>query len=161
MVNCVKCGLLGVRDKYRRLMEVDEEPRRLCSPPSGSQLLFLCCAHEISFSQNDNDCRSKLHEERDCQAFIEWRPGFTPTEHKEMIRETEERERDRQWRENQARAQREWQERQAEREDARAKRDREWRMEDIRHLKTDLWVKILIPILAAAVGALSAWVAKG
>ena len=121
MVKCVECGLLAVRCQDGSLGEVGEQARILVDTPSHAKdPLFLCSARRIRFTQNfrSGDCRNQFEEDRLCQSFIQWDPGLSPKEHKEM------------------RATQAMLDAQAARLEAQAAREREWRVADM-ELATD------------------------
>ncbi|MHB1033671.1 MAG: hypothetical protein ACYC35_01440 [Pirellulales bacterium] len=162
-VRCVHCGLLGLREeKTWRLVEVEERCREKGRVAVSHRIEpILCSAQKRTFSKIPDDWSKELNEERDCPAFIPWCPGFTPKEHTEMARAQEllareqaREDADHRWREEQAAKQRKWQQEQA----GLAQR---WRQEDLRHLKNDMRIKALAPVVAVIVGTFLGWYLRG
>lgn len=114
---CVECGLLGIRGDDQVVREVSEECRKSGRPPANHHAPFLCSARQRTFERKPEPCVEQLNEEHPCSAFVRWRMGFTPKEHEEMSQlelfiasQIERDKADRQWREQQALEQRQWQE---------------------------------------------------
>lgn len=109
IVHCASCGLLGLRvTDTMQVLEADSHFRaRGFHMPSlhGDPLLFvdipICTAQRIVFKADTADQNrlrqlliSQLQEERDCSAFVQWRPGNSPKEHDAIMERQIEVERD-------------------------------------------------------------------
>ena len=179
MVICADCGYLGVRhpgthelvgpDEYQRQTGL---PTRSAIPSVGSMgenvsdgetvlgIIPTCAVGAWSLERyyrggNDNAarcCAAKevIQRERDCSKFTPWIPGLTPKEHIDML------------------ATREMLDAQANRLDAQAAREREWRKEDMKlasdNLKTargnttaQWWIMAIALIVGAGGLGLSIW----
>ena len=158
MVRCADCGFLGLRRTAERDI-VEAEPlfreEGKIGPPIYDKLP-LCFAREVDFRKtipDHGDPKSKLaalQSERECDAFTEWKQGFSPKEHAEMLLHEEIREAEQQWREQQAKQDQQWREQQAE-------RDRQWREEDRKKIETNanrrtIWA-VVLSVIAAVVAA--------
>jgi len=94
------------KNLYRPLS--DPAPPMYAFPP-------LCAELQIEFSEDEEKTFGAIQEERNCPAFMQWHPGFSPKEHREMLHQDRmlhwQRDReneDRQWREDQRKEERRW-----------------------------------------------------
>jgi len=161
---CADCGLLAARNSQtRELEEVQEDYRNTGKAPKwsvevprrtpeffaawvgkeglGTPVCFMR-VYDLSVEFKPNEmgaaeekCLQILGKERECSSFIEWKQGFTPKEHREMM----DREGMLKW--------------QAERED----KDRDWRAEQERIRNKQEWRRYIFlavcTLLAAAAGS--------
>jgi hypothetical protein len=127
VVKCSDCGYLAARNRdTRELDEVERVFRENGKPPNVTvagrnpycrqEIMPLCFARSFDFVDLYNKLTSRraniedniatiLNEERHCDSFIEWKQGFTPKEHREMMDrkemlqwQTEQKKQDRRWR---------------------------------------------------------------
>ena len=122
MVQCAKCGFLAARHlQTRGFLEVEENIRKTGEIPSyqratiyGNVPLCFRMAHPLQDELQPNDDAEHrllvMTRERSCDEFLEWQQGFSPKEHKEMLRE----ERMLEWQAKQEKADQSWREQQAE-----------------------------------------------
>jgi hypothetical protein len=103
-------------------------------------VLAFNLAEECKQAGGDKPALTVIQNERECDSFMTWQPGFSPKGHREMLFHLEakklalqQKENDREWEEKRVVSDREWEER-------RTSKDRRW--------------QVLIAIFSALAGAL-------
>ena len=138
MAKCRDCGYLAFRHHSGlHLMEVTERFRKtgeafLGKPYQDGPICAIAAWPLEKEIENDDPSEYKkvFHEERDCDQMTTWHRGFTPKEHVEMnLREQQ------------------------------AKREREWRQEDMELAKQSMKVSNQTVLCAAGIGFVGALVA--
>ena len=149
MVKCAECGYLGIWDM--EWLHADEEFRREGVLRVAGRIFITprCFAVAADLREEQRALREQgmgpgdanksfLAKDRACGAWTEWRPGFTPKEHREMIDAERLREwqanredADRAWRERQRRDELEWRARQDERATQASKWERRSRRTEL------------------------------
>ena len=128
MVKCTSCGFLAFRTQafselpVPYLAEADQTTRDEGYNKQNAiyDIWPICFMRESGFMRERSQfprssadvveaTKGMLKRDRECSEFTEWRQGFTPKEHREML--------DRQW--------------MMEREDDRRKSDRRWRIIEV------------------------------
>ena len=98
-VKCANCGFLAVRKiETRELVDAEDETRdngHLAVTPHGHRPIYdgrLICfvqafplIKETGPNPGAPERKTVAQKERRCERFVEWRQGFTPKEHQEMI----------------------------------------------------------------------------
>ena len=96
LVKCVDCGFLGARARGDgHWVEADDRFRALGKPPQDIWEAFPACfrrvievnklADEQPGSGRDVKALGVLQADRPCASFTEWRVGYTPREHEELL----------------------------------------------------------------------------
>ena len=98
MVRCSECGLLASRNVQSRQLEETERRTRdegyvdtayreapICLARANDLWVESGITAQTVCYGNVDEIRLAIQKERICQPFVEWKQGFTPKEHQEMI----------------------------------------------------------------------------
>lgn len=103
-VKCAECGYLAVRHRAtRQLLDAELQLRAdgylLDHDPVTGQVAYdstpICFAQKIDFrkghgsASHQDQLKDAMQELRDCDGFTEWKQGFTPKDHWEIIQDAE------------------------------------------------------------------------
>lgn len=103
LIKCSDCGFLAIRHRFNRLLREAEDTFRQSAqlPPVGEGMEYepqpLCSKgafdirKEIKGDSKD-DTLEAINRGRRCEAFTDWRPGYSPREHQQMLDEKWKRE---------------------------------------------------------------------
>jgi hypothetical protein len=146
MVRCADCGFLSLRHlETRELREAEGDyrntgviPRNITLPKHLYEERPLCFQQLVTFDpeqcKSPEDRLAAIQQERgDCRGFTEWKQGFMPKEHREML--------DRQWMiEREDRRDKEMRER----EDLRDKETANRHKEQMKDLRGQHWRELIV-----------------